>query len=176
MKNLIIVAHPDLSNSIFNKNIIEGLSKIKDFEILDLYKEYRDKKINLDIEVKRISSAEIIILQFPMNWYGAPSLMKEYQDKVFTAFLSKIEDISKLEGKKLLISVTVGRGEETYSSGGRIGISIEHLLLPFKALSKHFNMDYLSPVISYGCHEVEGFLSPAKINRIVNKHLIQIQL
>ena len=77
MKNILIVSgHPDLNNSFANKNILEELnSLLPEAEFAYLDKLYPDFRIDIETEQKRLLRADIIVFQFPLFWYSAPSLL-----------------------------------------------------------------------------------------------------
>ena len=174
MKKLLIIAHPNLQESVFSKNILEGLSGLSDLQVRDLYALYPNRVINADnveIEAQHLLDSEQLIFQFPLYWFQAPSLMKEYQDVVLTRFSVGRENIQKLSGKKMLLSVTIGNTEENYMQGGRIDIPVLDLLAPWRACARYFAMEFQDPVLSYRCHDVAGELTQIRIQEIVSKHL-----
>lgn len=171
MQKLLIVAHPNLQGSIFNKNIVKGLSNVPNLLVRDLYALYPNKEINEEIEAQHLLASEQLIFQFPLYWYQAPSLMKAYQDTVLTKrFAVGRENIQKLSGKKMLLSVTIGNTEENYMQGGRIAIPILDLLAPWRACARYFDMEFQEPVLSYRCHDVGGELTETRVQEMVGKH------
>ena len=58
MKKLLIVAHPNLQGSVFNKKIVKGLSDVPDLLIRDLYALYPNKEINEEIEAQHLLDSE----------------------------------------------------------------------------------------------------------------------
>ncbi len=94
--------------------------KSKGFEVLETKVE---KGYNIEEEVEKHLQADVVILQTPLNWFGAPWIYKKYVDEVFNSglhsqkFLSgdgrTREDASKqygsggkMQGKKYMISAT----------------------------------------------------------------------
>ena len=78
-KILVVVAHPNIDSSIANKTILEKFQKLHpDAEIDHLYKLYPDFKIDVKKEQEKLVKADYIILQFPMFWYNAPALMRQW--------------------------------------------------------------------------------------------------
>ena len=84
------------------------------------------------------SEAERLILQFPMYWYQAPSVMKEWIDTV----MSKSALFAK-QIKELGIVVTLGVKEEAFRAGGKEQFTISELLRPFQALANAMGWSYL---------------------------------
>ena len=108
-----------LLNDAFNQKAKEFFLS-KGFEILETKVE---DGYNADEEVEKHIEAEIIILQTPINWFGAPWIYKKYVDEVFNSglfsekFLSgdgrTREDLSKqygtggkMQGKKFMVCST----------------------------------------------------------------------
>ena len=81
MKNVLIVSgHRDSENdSVANKQIIEDLRELlPDAKISVLDKLYPDFKIDVKSEQEKLEKSEIIVLQFPLFWYGMPSIMNKW--------------------------------------------------------------------------------------------------
>ena len=85
MKRILIVSgHPDLNDSFANKTILEELSKLLPHaEFVYLDKLYPDFKIDVMAEQERLLRADIIVFQFPLFWYGAPSLLHRWVEQTF---------------------------------------------------------------------------------------------
>ena len=82
-----------------------------------------ERSYNADEEVKKHLAADLVILQTPVNWFGAPWIYKKYADEVFNAALASKallegdgrtrQDPSrqygsggKMQGRKFMISAT----------------------------------------------------------------------
>jgi len=98
-----------------------------------------------DEEVSKHAAADLVILQTPVNWFGAPWIYKKYVDEVFNAGIATkvfLEgdgrtrlDLSrqygtgdKMQGKKFMVSATwnararpsiIRRGYSTVARGRR---------------------------------------------------------
>ena len=95
---------------------------------------------------KIISDASALIYQFPFHWMAAPSLLKKWQDEVFT-FLSKTPAVA---GKPLTVVTTTGSEYEAYRSGGRNRFTVDELLRPYQVSAIHSGMSWQTPVVVYG--------------------------
>ena len=115
-KVLIISGHPELrDNSFANKIIMEDLAKLlPDAVIDDLSALYPDYKINVEAEQKKLTNADIIVLQFPIFWYSCPALLAKWMEDVFVRGFSHGSQGKALVGKKLLLSFTTGAPESAY--------------------------------------------------------------
>ena len=113
MKVLIISGHPHLDRSIANISILNEFKKLPDVTIRDIGGLYRDYNINVAEEQKFLLEADVIVWQFPVYWYGMPSIMKKWQEDVLSHGFA-YGSTAKLKGKKLIVSVTTGSPEDSY--------------------------------------------------------------
>ena len=139
-KMLLVLAHPDFSKSLANKEIVEKLKKlIPNIEIDDLYKLYPNFKIDVKKEQEKLKKADTIILQFPMFWYNAPSLMRKWFEDVLEHGFAYGAKGKELEGKKLIVSMTMGSPDEVYKDK----LSCENLSTGFSALADLCKLKYV---------------------------------
>lgn len=103
-KVVILLAHPNIKGSQANKALIDAVSDIEGVAVFNLYELSEDIAFNVDEWSKIISDASAVIYQFPFYWMSAPSLLKKWQDEVFT-HLSKTPAVA---GKPLMIVTTTG--------------------------------------------------------------------
>lgn len=73
-KILIIYAHPEPTESVANKMLIEYVQDLDNVVIHDLYGTYPDYFINANYERNLLCQHEIIIFQHPLYTYSCPSL------------------------------------------------------------------------------------------------------
>ena len=100
-KTLIILAHPDLTRSMANKKLKEEAEKNTDIIVHDIYKEYPNGKIDLEKELNLVKETGTLVLQFPMQWFNCPSLLKEWIDTVFMSAHFTESDKQILTNKKI---------------------------------------------------------------------------
>ena len=93
-----------------------------------------------------VTDASAVIYQFPFYWMSAPSLLKKWQDEVFT-FLSKTPAVA---GKPLTVVTTTGSEFDAYRSGGRNGFTMDELLRPYQGSAIHSGMVWQTPIVVYG--------------------------
>lgn len=90
-------------------------------------------------EQERLASAELLVLQFPLWWYGPPAMFKGWLDRVLqTGFAQgEVDDTGqprrygegRLMGRKALIIVTAGDDQRTLGPRGVSG-DLDSLLFP----------------------------------------------
>ncbi|WKL49133.1 NAD(P)H-dependent oxidoreductase [Flavobacterium pectinovorum] len=118
-----------LLNDAFNQKA-KDFFESKDIQVLETKVE---DGYNADEEVEKHLQADIIILQTPVNWFGAPWIYKKYVDEVFNSglhsqkFLSgdgrTREDLTKqygtggkMQGKKFMICATFNAPAESFDN------------------------------------------------------------
>lgn len=91
-------------------------------------------------EQQRLAAAELLVLQFPLWWYGPPAMLKGWIDRVLqtgfaqgevdeTTGLPRRYGDGRLLGRKALIIVTAGDDQRTLGPRGVSG-DLESLLFP----------------------------------------------
>ena len=156
MKNVLIISgHTDLSTSVANKTILDTLSeRLPQAEIVRLDMLYPDFRIDVKAEQERLLRADIIVLQFPVFWYSAPSILERWMEETFQHGFSHGSTGDKLKGKKLVLSFTTGAPAEMYRRDGVMGYDIEDFLSCYKAMCALCQMEYAGHVftggVSYG--------------------------
>ena len=123
------------------------------------------------IEEGRHLDADLVLLQTPINWFGAPWIYKKYADEVFNAGLASqsfltgdgrtTEDLSrqygsggKMTGKKFLVATTWNAPAETFDNSDSIlfaGKSADDLLLHITSNYKFTGFDVLP---SFGIYNI----------------------
>jgi len=145
-KVVVVLAHPNMENSQANKALFDAISDIEEVAIFNLYEMSSEDVSNLEAWSQIISYASAIVYQFPFYWMSAPSLLKRWQDEVFT-YLAKTPAVA---GKPLLVATTTGSEFDAYRSGGRNGFTVDELLRPYQAGAVHAGMVWQTPFIVYG--------------------------
>lgn len=150
-KTLIILAHPDLSQSRLNKALIEPIKHEKDITIHDIYAVYKNAdSIDVAKEQQLLLSHDTIIFQFPLYWYSTPGLLKEWQDKVLQYGFAYGSTGDKLKGKAFKIAVSIGAAEEAYQPSGFMQATIGELLKPLQTMALMTQMIFTPIFTVYG--------------------------
>ena len=150
MANILIVsAHPRLEvDSVANKTIVEELSKLlPNAEVDRLDELYPDYVIDVSGEQAKLRNADVIVLQYPLWWYGWPALAQKWVEDVFVRGFSHGSTGNALRGKKLVVSVTTGAPEAYY---GADSVDINALLTPVTATCSLTGMEYVGALCLYG--------------------------
>lgn len=166
MKNILIVSgHTDLNDSAANKRILEILAeKLPESRQVHLDRLYPDFVINAAAEQEKLLWADVIVLQFPVFWFSAPSILHRWMEQTFLHGFSHGSTGDKLRGKKLVISYTTGAPAEA--------MNWDEFFLSFKAAAQFTGMEYCGSVstgsVSYDMRSDAALL--AEINRKAAEH------
>jgi NAD(P)H dehydrogenase (quinone) len=107
----------------------------------------------LQREMDRLASCDVLILQFPIWWLGMPAIMKGWIDRVFaigrTYGGGRWFDRGVMRGKRAMLAVTFGGTEQAYSPNGIYGPA-EHVLRPINhGILSFCGFDVVEPFIAY---------------------------
>ena len=151
MTDLIVYyAHPGHRFSRANKSMADLARKIDGIEFVDLYAEYPRHDVDVPREQKRLLDHQVILLQFPVFWYSAPALVKDWIDLVLEHGFAYGAGGDALSGKTLMLAVTAGGPEEAYSSGGYQHYPLRTFLTPFEQTARLCKMHFSAPYVLYG--------------------------
>ncbi len=159
-KTLILLFHPDLRRSKANAALAAAAAKFPGVEVVDMQAAYPD---SMDMyrdgerEARRLLAADRIVLQFPIQWYSTPPLLKAWQDAVLTRMFYVAYELEgrALEGKPLLIAATAGNVAEAYVAGGRNMFTIDALLAPLRATAHRCGLGWSEPFVVYEADKLE---------------------
>ena len=107
----------------------------------------------LQREMDRLGSCDVLILQFPMWWLGMPAIMKGWVDRVFaigrTYGGGRWFDRGMMKGKRAMLAVTIGGSERAYSRDGIYG-PVNDVLRPINhGILAFCGFDVVEPFIAY---------------------------
>jgi len=140
VKTLIIVAHPNLVDSGTQKFLKTSLSKMDSvtWHVLN------QGSFDVASEQRLLREHDRIIFQFPLYWYSAPAILKQWEDDVLTRnFVYGTEHA--LANKELGIVVSTGDRQKGFVAGGEEQFTLSELLRPYQALAYKAQMTYLQP-------------------------------
>lgn len=160
----ILLFHPDSERSRVNTALARaavGLHHVAIADMAALYPTGIAMARDSEREAARLLRADRIVLQFPMQWYSTPALLKQWQDVVLTRMGYVFWDTegAGLAGKPFLVAATMGAEEATYRPEGRNRFTSAELLAPLQASANRFEMDWQDPFLVYGADA----LSPADL-------------
>lgn len=143
MKTLVIVTHPNIETSNWNKAWVEALKEQGDITVHELYKVYPDENIDVASEQQLIEAHDRIIFQYPLYWYSTPPLLKKWFDTVLQYGWAYGPDGTKTAGKEIGAAISTYGTEESYQPTGSNRFTLEEILRPLEALTHFISATYL---------------------------------
>jgi NAD(P)H dehydrogenase (quinone) len=107
----------------------------------------------VDSEIQHLLECNMLVVHFPLWWFGMPAILKGWMDRVFV-YGRMYRGVMRYDkgicsGKKAIACVTTGASEDSCSHNGKEGDTRLHLwpiLYPFRYLG----FDVLQPEIFHG--------------------------
>jgi len=166
MKILIINAHlnyPGWSEGKLNLTFMDTAKAFFTERGHEVAETFVERGYQAEAEVQKHLAANLVILQTPVNWFGAPWIYKKYVDEVFNAGLaSKVmlegdgrtrKDPTKqygtggkMQGRKFMVSATWNAPKETFDNPNSVlygGKGVADLFLPITSNYKFSGYDIL---------------------------------
>lgn len=168
-KTLILLFHPDIAHSRANAALVEAAARLPGVEVADLHALYPEGDIDEDAEVARLLSAERIVLQFPLQWYSTPPLLKAWQDRILTRmfYIDYATEGRRLEGKPIILAVTAGNTAEAYAPGGRNLYPLTELLRPLEVTANRCGLPWTEPFIVLEANKLDASALAREADRYV---------
>ncbi|MFB8342858.1 NAD(P)H-dependent oxidoreductase [Brucella cytisi] len=153
-KTLVLVFHPDLSQSRANAALAERARALSGVEVVNMQATYPngiDMRRDGEREAKRLLEAERIVLQFPIQWYSTPPLLKAWEDAVLTRmfYIAYEAEGRLLEGTPLMVAGTAGNSAEAYQPGGANMFAIADMFTPLRATANRCGLIWTEPFVVY---------------------------
>lgn len=170
MKTLLYFVHPYPRTSRLNVALRAAAASLDQVEIRDLYERYPDFYIDVPAEQRLLLEHELIVFQHPMQWFGAPALLKEWFDTVLRRGWA-YGDRRALQGKHWLQAVSTGESADTFGPEGRFGMTMHELLRPFEASARLCGMHWHEPFVVYR----KAALEPAELGQKAEAYRRQLE-
>ncbi len=154
-RTIILLFHRNIAKSSANRALRDRAATISGVEVVDIQGLYPDGVIHMSTdagaEAQRLLSADRIVLQFPVQWYSTPALLKAWQDSVLTRmyYLFSEEEGNRLAGTPLMVAATAGNIPGAYGPGGANRFTIEEIFTPLRATSHRCGLPWHEPYVVF---------------------------
>ena len=110
-------------------------------------------------EQAKVSSADLIVLIFPIWWFGVPAILKGWIDRVFALDVAygggRWFDHGVYRGKRALIACTTGARADRFSGTGLFG-PLDWVLHPLRVGVFNFcGFDTLEPFVAWSVQHID---------------------
>ena len=100
---------------------------------------------------EKLKAADLVILQFPLWWFGLPAMLKGWVDRVMTMGFAygagRRYDQGGLKGRRAMLALTTGGPEASYTERGING-PMERILFPIQHGMLYFcGLEVLPPFV-----------------------------
>ena len=156
-QTLILIFHPDLARSTANAALRDAARTLPGARVVDMQARYPGGLIDGEAEARALLQADRIVLQFPVQWYSTPALLKTWQDAVLTrmCYIHSETEGAKLAGTPLMISATAGNIPAAYGRGGANHFTMDELLAPLKATALRCGLPWHPPHLVFRADKLE---------------------
>jgi len=115
--------------------------------------ENRTTPPDAEAEIRRLLDSDLLVVHFPIWWFGAPAILKGWIDRVLVhgrLHRSTMRyDTGVCSGKTMIACATTGAGEETCSPSGKEGDTRLHLW-PLLYSFRYVGFDVYEPEVLHG--------------------------
>jgi putative NADPH-quinone reductase len=160
-QTLILLFHPNIEKSKANSALRSAAQTVAGTLLVDIQARYPDGVIDAladgEVEARALLEADRIVLQFPLQWYSTPALLKAWQDAVLTRMYYMYADTEgdKLAGTPLMIAATAGNTSAAYGRCGTNHFTIDELLAPLKATALRCSLPWHPPHLLFEAANLE---------------------
>lgn len=159
---LVLLAHPALEQSRINQRLLRAAAALGNADasparirVRDLYALYPDYLIDVQAERSLLATAQLVVWQHPIHWYGMPPLMKLWLDEVLGFGWAYGPGGDALAGKHLWLVASTGSPEEAYHPSGHNRYFFDAFLPPYEQTATLCGMRFLPPLLLHGAHRVD---------------------
>lgn len=114
---------------------------------------------DLDAEMRKVEAADLVILHFPLWWFGMPAILKGWVDRVFASGRfygsGRMYEQGIHANKRAMLTITTGGPQSLYGPGDWHG-DIDAILRPIqRGILQFLGFQTLPPAL---------FFSPARVD------------
>lgn len=152
---IVILAHASLHHSRVNRRLAQAAKALSNVTVHDLYENYPDFDIDMQREQALLASADLVVVQHPIQWYSMPSLLKEWFDVVLEYGWAYGEGGNALKGKSYWLVASTGGASDTYRTDGMHQHSFSTFLPAQEQTARLCGMTWIPPHIFHGAHQAD---------------------
>jgi glutathione-regulated potassium-efflux system ancillary protein KefF len=157
---VIVYAHPYPRHSRAGRTLLAAASAVEGVAVRSLYALYPDFAIDVAAEQEAIAAADVLVWQCPLYWYGVPSLLHLWFEKVLTQGFAHGAGGAALSGKPLLWVTTTGTPATAYRRDGIHSHPFASFIHPIEETARFCGLGWEVPLVVHGAHDIdEGVLA-----------------
>jgi glutathione-regulated potassium-efflux system ancillary protein KefF len=162
---LVLYAHPAAHLSRVNSRMVHAARGVPNVTVHDLYGTYPDFDVDVPREQALMAGADLVVFQHPVQWFGMPSLMKEWIDTVLEHGWAFGQGGTALRGKDYLLVVTSGGPEVSSRPDGSPDDASAAFLPPFQQTAELCGMRWNAPLVFHGARHADNDAVDAHVEK-----------
>jgi len=151
---VVVHAHPYPSRSRAGRVLLDALRDIDALEIRSIYDLYPDFAIDVHAEQNALREARAIVWQTPFYWYGVPSLLSHWFEKVLAHGFAHGPGGDALCGKRILWGTTTGTPQNAYEPSAMHHHRFGEFVAPIAETARFCGMKWQEPFVVHAAHEI----------------------
>jgi glutathione-regulated potassium-efflux system ancillary protein KefF len=151
---VVIHAHPYPRRSRAGRALLRALEGIAGLDVRSLYDRYPDFAIDVLAEQGALREATAIVWQTPFYWYGVPSLLSHWFEKVLEHGFAHGPGGDALCGKKLLWATTTGTPKTAYEAAAMHRHPFAEFLPPIEQTARFCGLEWQPPLVIHSAHDI----------------------
>lgn len=108
---------------------------------------------DIQAELHHLLEADLLLLMFPLWWFGMPAILKGWIDRVFVSGpvygRTAVFERGRLAGKKAVVAVTTGAPSQAFGPGSLNGDMADILMPLLRGVLGFTGMQVLPPFVGY---------------------------
>jgi glutathione-regulated potassium-efflux system ancillary protein KefF len=151
----LVYAHPYPDRSRANRALLATVRDMQGVEVRSLYDLYPDFGIDVEAERAALLRADVLVWQCPFYWYGVPSLLHQWIEKVLAHGWAYGAGGTAVRGKIAFWATTTGAAEGAYNPGQMHGHPFEAFVPAISQTARFCGMRWAAPpFVLHGSHRV----------------------
>lgn len=151
---VVIHAHPYPRRSRAGRALLRALEGLAGLDIRSLYDRYPDFAIDARAEQDALRDAKAIVWQSPFYWYGVPSLLSHWFEKVLAHGFAHGPGGDTLCGKPLLWATTTGTPREAYEPTAMHHHRFAEFIPPIEQTARFCGLAWQPPLVVHSAHDI----------------------
>lgn len=154
MSVVVIHAHPYPSRSRAGRVLLDALRDIEGVDVRSIYDRYPDFAIDVRAEQAALRDARAMVWQAPFYWYGVPSLLSHWFEKVLAHGFAHGAGGDALCGKRVLWAATTGTPSTAYEPTAMHHHRFTDFIPPIEETARFCGLHWEQPFVIHSAHDV----------------------
>lgn len=151
---VVLHAHPYPRRSRAGRALLEAVRDLPGLSVRSLYDRYPDFTIDVGAEQDALRASDIVVWQCPFYWYGVPSLLQLWFEKVLEHGFAYGPGTNALARKTVLWVTTTGTPESAYGPNGKHEYPFDVFSRSVEQTARFCGMTWAPPIVVHGSNAI----------------------